>query len=330
MSDVLPKKAFRGRKMRMLLIGAVIVASLVATGFVWAHKTVHIVVDGKNLNVSTLYNNPQEVLLQAGVTLGPNDEYRLSTGKLVNGSTIEVDRAAPVTLVYRGETRKVITNKPTVGEAAHALGIPADHIKLVPDENTKVTPNMQIQAIVLTEKTISQEESIPYPVVRQPDSDMEQGQEQVVENGQNGAKTVSIRLKFADGQQVGSEPVEEKIIREAKPQIIKVGTRDTVETSRGEMRFRRVEWMRATAYLPTDGSSEGITASGIPARRGIVAVDPSVIRLGTRLFIPGYGLALAADTGSAITGNRIDLCMENSNEAWSFGHQTVKVYILAD
>jgi 3D (Asp-Asp-Asp) domain-containing protein len=61
-----------------------------------------------------------------------------------------------------------------------------------------------------------------------------------------------------------------------------------------------------------------------------VAVDPNVIPLGTRLYIPGYGLPLAADTGGAIIGNKIDLCMEDYHAAWEFGRRMVKVYVLAD
>ena len=64
------------------------------------------------------------------------------------------------------------------------------------------------------------------------------------------------------------------------------------------------------------------------AQRGVVAVDPSVIPLGTRLYIPGYGMAVAADTGGAIVGDRIDLCMESYGEAMDFGRRTIKVYIL--
>ena len=86
--------------------------------------------------------------------------------------------------------------------------------------------------------------------------------------------------------------------------------------------------MEATAYLPTDGSVHGITATGIPARHGIVAVDPDVIPLGTRVYIPGYGMALAADVGGAIVGDKIDLCMEDYSEAMRFGRRAVKVYIL--
>ncbi len=88
--------------------------------------------------------------------------------------------------------------------------------------------------------------------------------------------------------------------------------------------------MEATAYTPTDGSWHGITASGIAARPGVVAVDPNVIPLGTRVYIPEYGLALAADTGGDIIGDRIDLCVETHSEAWTFGRRMVKVYVIAD
>ena len=86
--------------------------------------------------------------------------------------------------------------------------------------------------------------------------------------------------------------------------------------------------MEASAYLPGDGDGRGITATGIPATRGVVAVDPNVIPLGTRLFIPGYGEAIAADTGGAIVGNKIDLLMESYSEAISFGRQDITVYVL--
>jgi 3D (Asp-Asp-Asp) domain-containing protein len=55
-----------------------------------------------------------------------------------------------------------------------------------------------------------------------------------------------------------------------------------------------------------------------------------VIPLGTRVFIPGYGVALAADTGGYIKGERIDLCIEDYNEAIQFGRRNLEVYILAE
>ncbi len=93
--------------------------------------------------------------------------------------------------------------------------------------------------------------------------------------------------------------------------------------------YAAVMTMEATAYLPTDGDGYGITATGIPATYGVAAVDPSIIPLGSRLYIPGYGEAIAADTGGAIIGNRIDLCMESYDECMEFGRRNVTVYILS-
>lgn len=316
------------RKKLLPLILALVIVLLVATGFVFANKKVQIVADGTTIGISTLHNKPEDVLVQAGIALGSKDEYRLSTTKLKEGTVISVHRAVPVTFVYQGKTETLVTAKPTVGELAESLGIKTPAIKLIPDEQTKVEPDMYIQAITLTENLVEREVVERFTVIRQPDSSLEKGVEKVMEEGQDGRKVVTANVHFADGVEVSADPVSEKIIEAPKPQIIHVGTRDTVETSRGAMRFSRVEEMQASAYLPTDGSSAGITATGIPARRGIVAVDPDVIPLGSKVYVQGYGMALAADVGGAIVGQKIDLCMEDYSEAVRFGRRSVKVYVL--
>jgi len=101
-----------------------------------------------------------------------------------------------------------------------------------------------------------------------------------------------------------------------------------IETPEGEIPYVQMMSMEATAYLPTDGGGEGLTAMGIPATYGIVAVDPDIIPLGTRVYIPGYGEALAADTGGAIYGYKIDLCMEDYYQAMDFGRRTINVFVL--
>ena len=71
----------------------------------------------------------------------------------------------------------------------------------------------------------------------------------------------------------------------------------------------------------------GHTASGIPVGPGVVAVDPAVIPLGTRLTIPGYGQGIAADTGGAIQGARIDLWFSSESEALAWGRRSVTIGI---
>ena len=256
------------------------------------------------------------------------DEYRMSTDRMTSGTVITVYRAVPVTVSYQGKTETVVMGKPTVGEVAIALGITNSNVKLIPGADTAVTANMQIKAVIVTQQVVDQEIPIAHPVIRQPDNTMEKGEEHVAEYGEDGRKTAKVTLTYEDGIQTTSEILTETVIQEPKAKIIRVGTRDTVDTSRGTMRFRRTEWMEASAYLPNDGGGNGVTATGIMARHGIVAVDPSFIPLGSRLYIPGYGLALAADTGGAIRGDKIDLCMEDSSDAWRFGRQTIKVYVL--
>jgi len=88
--------------------------------------------------------------------------------------------------------------------------------------------------------------------------------------------------------------------------------------------------MEATAYTKSveEGTQRGITRSGTEVSRGTVAVDPRAIPLGTRLYVDGYGDAIALDTGGAIKGNRIDLYMETKKEAFEWGRRQVKVWIL--
>ena len=71
----------------------------------------------------------------------------------------------------------------------------------------------------------------------------------------------------------------------------------------------------------------GKTSSGLPVRKGVVAVDPELIPLGTRLFVPGYGRSIAADVGVAIKGRIIDLWMPSDEHARKWGRKTVVITI---
>lgn len=315
---------------KLVIVATLVIISLVVTGAVWASKNVTIIADGKSVNVSTIHSDPLDVLAQVKVELGPKDEYRLSTAKVMDGCVITVYRAIPVQIMFKDKTEVVISGKPTVGELAASLGYGPGKGRTALDPATKVTPMMQVQIVALSEQTVTRKVPMPPPVVREPDPNLERGLEEVVDEGEAGMKEATVKLRLEDGAEVGADAVAEKVLTPPKPQVVKVGTRDIIQTSRGTVRFREVHVMEATAYLPTDGGGHGITASGLQARHGVVAVDPRVIPLGTRVFVPGYGLALAADTGGAIIGNRIDLCIEEHDAAWRYGRRTVKVYVLAD
>ena len=97
------------------------------------------------------------------------------------------------------------------------------------------------------------------------------------------------------------------------------------EVSRGG---GRALYVSATAYSAHDPGNGSRTATGTLVRRGVIAVDPSVIPLGTRVFIPGYGEAVAEDIGGGIHGQRIDVAFDTHAEALMFGRQDLEIFIM--
>jgi uncharacterized protein YabE (DUF348 family) len=324
------RNAFHGP--RLYLLVAALVTSLVATGYIWAHKKVTISVDDATYEIKTTKYYVRECLAQAGISMDPQDAVNLPLGaKISNGTKIEIYRGGPVTIIADGKTVTSVMAKATVEDAVKTAGIVLQELdQLVPDRAARLRPGMEIRVIRVTENIETREKTVIFPVERRADDTLERGMTHVVQEGRDGIKREKVCVRNENGHKVAETVLEEQLISAPQPEIVLVGTRDTLQTSRGTMRFSRVVEMEASAYLPTDGSGDGVTATGIPARYGIVAVDPRVIPLGSRIYVKGYGMALAADTGGAIVGDKIDLCMENAEEAWSFGRRLVKVYVLAE
>lgn len=145
--------------------------------------------------------------------------------------------------------------------------------------------------------------------------------------GKPGEVIYTYNVILKDGKPVGKTLVSTERV-EPVDEVILVG-KPEIETSRHKFYRGKVISMNATAY---DARSAGgsRTCSGLPAKFGAVAVDPRVIPMGTMMFIEGYGLGVAADRGSAIKGNRIDLCFDSRAQAMHYGRHTVKVHLLTD
>ncbi len=156
------------------------------------------------------------------------------------------------------------------------------------------------------------------------------GREVVAQDGAPGVAVETVRRIYQGARVVSVAIVGEKVVKAARPELVHIGAK-LPEVSRGSFvgRVTATLNMVATAYWADPSWSNGRTATGVPARYGVAAVDPSVIPLGTRLYIPGYGYAVAADTGGAIVGDRIDLCFDTGQQALDYGRQTVSVYELA-
>jgi len=180
-------------------------------------------------------------------------------------------------------------------------------------------------------KTLRLTEPIPYPTLRKATTDLRSGTSRTVQNGVNGSKEVVYRVSYKpDGVEVKRDLVSTRILKHSTPEIVEEG-RQSALPSRGYFSGRRVVTMSATVYDPyhCGGSGSGRTAAGLQGGYGVVAVDPKFVPLGTRLYIEGYGYAVAADTGGAIKGNRIDLGIDSRHDASSIKNmKAVRVHIL--
>jgi 3D (Asp-Asp-Asp) domain-containing protein len=179
-------------------------------------------------------------------------------------------------------------------------------------------------------KTIVQREPIPYPTLRRSSSELRAGTSKTLRVGINGEKAVTYSVTANEDGTEKRQVLSSEVLKKPVPEIVATGRGKLA--SRGYFSGRRVITMSATGYSPAPeengGNRSGRTATGLKIGHGVVAVDPSFIPLGTRLYIEGYGYAVAADTGGAIKGNRIDLGHETKREGNAFGRRKVKVHIL--
>lgn len=103
---------------------------------------------------------------------------------------------------------------------------------------------------------------------------------------------------------------------------------ETEERDGGVVSGGRAIYVSATGYSAYDPGNGSRTASGTLVRRGVIAVDPAVIPLGTKVFIPGYGQAVAEDVGGDIKGHRIDVAFDTHEEALQFGRRDLEIIII--
>jgi len=273
-----------------------------------------------------------DALHLAQITLGPHD---LVSAPLVqsipNLHRIHIRRAVPITIVTADGEFELLTTATDIAELKKDPRLAMSEIdRLWPRSGTPIQPRMRIKLARVTTSESIETAPIPPGVSFTHDPALPRGATAFVSQGAPGLQEVRVVNYFKDGVFTGAQRIPGAIIKAAVPEIRKVGVR-ALAMSRSE-RGNRVLTMEATAYEPGPRScgiyANGYTATGRRATYGVCAVDPRVIPLGTRLFVEGYGVAIAADVGGAIKGLKIDVCFDTVAEALRWGRRRVKVYIL--
>jgi uncharacterized protein YabE (DUF348 family) len=291
-------------------------------------KPVTIEVDGQLIKTRALFTrtvgdvlNQNQIKLEGKDVVSPAQDT-----KVKRNLQIEVTRAFAVTVMADGVSREIYTT-PVSNQAAVALaGVTLgekDIIKTLPGD--VVVPQQEIEVIRVTENVISEDEAMPYQVERTTDPTLEKGLTRTLVAGRNGLARNTLLVTYYNGQEAKRELLKIETLSQPRNKVVAMGNITSVSRGGQRLDFTEARYMQASAYT----YSGSRTSSGQDPAVGMVAVDPSVIPLGTKLYVEGYGYAWAADTGGAIQGDRIDLFMEKHAQCAHWGRQTVKVYILS-
>jgi uncharacterized protein YabE (DUF348 family) len=341
-----PTRSARSLRTQNVLAAFIPAAILVLsiTGFVWAQKQVTVVVDGSSLQIDSQAADVAGLLTQAGVTVSGGDlVYPSQDTRLAEGMSVVVRHAIPVTVVLGGAENRLNVVGRTVADALVAAGVdPASNTAVVPALDTPLTQDMVISAPDCFSRVNAVSQPVPFKVEKRQDKSLARGKRKIVTLGSDGSVLRVYRSLVVGGVEGSATLTAEKIITQPVNQVIAIGAADpsdqhqlAVAEIKPSVRLASLtesgRKMRvvATAYSgiePCAGGSS--TATGRRAERGVVAVDPDVIPLGTHLYIPGYGYAVAGDTGGMINGNHIDLCFDSMAEVHAWGKRHVTIVIL--
>ena len=299
-------------------------------------KVVTIIDDKQVAHYETEAQNVQELLQQLEITLGEKDavEPMLDT-EITDNMKITIERWRPtVSLKVNGESKSQKTKAQTVDEFLKSLGVNIQEgDEVTPSSETSITDGLQIEVKTKEVKTEVEDRPMQYSTKIVETADMAYGETKVSQEGKNGLKTVTIQREYLGGELVNENVLDVVVKEEPVEEIVLKGTykaNSVTDVFTGESyTYTKVYEMEATAYTISDDGWSNRTASGMTTFVGMVAVDPDVIPLGTKLYIEGYGIAIAGDTGGAIQGNIVDLFFNSSSECYEFGRKHgLKVYIL--
>ncbi len=306
-------------------------------------NSIRVILDGKtNYYQTTDGTTVREFLADNNISVKKDTKVSKDLNQSINDNMlIEITNPTNVLVKIDNGTRKTVsTNAKTVGAFIDELEQNSGITYKVENANEKdELKNGKTYMLTTTKSIVSSKlEDLPYDTTKMESPDLYIGETKVKQVGVIGVKKVVTTTTYIGNVQQGTKTREEIVI-EPVPEIIAVGTKAKEEAQGGiipelNASYSRVITLDATAYCPCSqccGSwANGYTASGIKAGYGVAAVDTRVIPLGTKLYVEGYGYCIAADTGGAIKGSRIDLCYNTHSQALAsgFGHKNVKVYIL--
>ena len=314
-------------------------------------KAVAVSVDGEMDTYYTTETTVGDFLDSEGFQLTKHDLVsEAMEQEIYEQLAITIQKAFPITVMDAKKDQEVWITGGTVKELLNKYEIELKDLDRVqPSLDTSLTASDTVEITRVEKVTDVVEQEQSFSTVKKSDGTLKKGTEKVVEEGEPGIVEKHYEVTLENGEEVNRELVKEAVKREAKDKVVAVGTK--VETPQatvasappkssspnlvsrsGKESGGKTLYMQATAYNWDCNSCDGrgLTSTGYNLKNnphGVIAVDPNVIPLGTRVYIEGYGHYVARDTGGAVKGNKIDIHMPTKKQAINFGGKRVKVTI---
>jgi uncharacterized protein YabE (DUF348 family)/3D (Asp-Asp-Asp) domain-containing protein len=294
--------------------------------------------DGQQaLEVYSTSDTVGQMLEQLGVMIYLGDQVEPALQeRIAPGMTVSILRSVPLQISVDGGVIRTRTRSLDVAGALGQEGIAlVGRDRVEPGLDAPVHSGMTIQVIRVREEISVEFEPIPFETEWVPDPEVEIDHIRLVREGQIGMKKRRSRVTYENDQEVAR--ILEDIWTEQSPinKTMAYGTKivvRTLETPDGPIEYWRKMRVYLTSYMPAscgkpkDHPRYGYTRLGWKLKKGIVAVDPTVIPLKTSIYVHGYGIARAGDTGGGVKGKFVDLGFSDDDyQSW---HWWQDIYIL--
>ena len=300
--------------------------------------TFSIIEDGREFVSTSSRPTVAQALREAGVTIGPGDRVAPNPQAALDAdSSIDVTHAKAVTVTLPHDHQVIYTLESSVGTALSAAGIQLPEGAIIdPPADTPVSAGMYVRVVQLSASSDVETEYVESQTVYRSDPNLAPGETRT-ERGHDGVRVRHYTVGYVNGVEASRTLIDESWDPEPVDTVIyyptRTGRNDSAPSSDSGTVTRTLN-VYATWYNPASSGRSpsdpayGHTATGAVVTYGIVAVDPDVIPLGTRMFIPGYGYAVAADTGGAVKGYLIDLGFPDGVTV-DWQSKWVEIYILS-
>lgn len=342
----------KGRVVRAVALVLPVICLVVLLAQTALAQNTFVITDGDQVTVYTGFaTDPEKILDEAGVELTGNDFYTTAAGDGV--SEITVQREQTICIDYCGQDIQLTSYGESLQKLLDRSGIQVHGSYTVSENMNAMTYDgmqVHIDNVVQTQETYTVQ--IPYQTVYCNDPALPEGQEKILVAGVDGEVQRDAQVVYMNAIEQSRIVLEETVLQQPVDQVVAVGTGS--EETEGEENLLQIEdgvitlptgevltytdakTFMATGYTSYDAGCDRITATGTWVRTGTVAVDPTVIPYGTRMFIVSndgeyiYGVSTAEDCGGAIKNDRVDLYFETKSEAYEFGYRACTIYFLGE